>query len=217
MKWSEQAWEKVTGIFEKITLMPFNQELMKGTLEVEKFTFYIGQDALYLGAFSRALALIAARSSNNVTALQFIRFAEGAVVVEKALHENYFKTYGVPATTSASPSCQLYTQFLLTKAALDQVEVAMAAVLPCFWIYKEVGDYVFANQNKKNNPYHEWINTYSGEEFSEVVRKAISICDEAAMTCTKQQQQVMTDAFIMASKLEWMFWDSAWKTEQWPV
>lgn len=217
MKWSEQAWEKISGIFEKIILMPFNQELMKGTLEVEKFKFYIGQDALYLGAFSRALALIAARSNDNATALHFIRFAEGAVVVEKALHENYFKKYGMPAIVSASPSCQLYTQFLLTKAALDQAEVAMAAVLPCFWIYKKAGDFIFTHQHKSQNPYYEWIKTYSGEEFSRVVQQAITICDEVAETCSTRQQQLMTDAFIMSSRLEWMFWNSAWEMEQWPI
>ena len=217
MKWSEQAWKEVEGIFEKIIRMPFNQELMKGTLDVEKFRFYIGQDAIYLGAFSRALALIAARTNSNALALEFIRFAEGAVVVEEALHENYFRKYGIPAMITASPSCQLYTQFLLTKAALAQVEVAMAAVLPCFWIYKKVGDYIYTHQHKNHNPFIDWINTYSGAEFSRVVEKAIHICDEVATTCSIPQQQSMTDAFIIASRLEWMFWDSAWKMEQWPV
>ena len=217
MKWSEQAWKQVEDIFEKIIEMPFNQELMKGTLDVEKFKFYIGQDAIYLGAFSRALALVAARTSNNAVALHFIRFAEGAVVVEAALHENYFKKYGMPAVISASPSCQLYTQFLLTKAALDQVEVAIAAVLPCFWIYKKVGDHIFAHQHKDNNPFIDWISTYSGADFSQVVEQAIRICDEVAITCSTRQQQAMTEAFVTASKLEWMFWNSAWTMEQWPV
>ena len=217
MKWSEQAWKQVDCIFEKIIQMPFNQELMEGTLDVEKFKFYIGQDAIYLGAFSRALALIAARINNNAVALHFIRFAEGAVVVEAALHENYFKKYRMPAMISASPSCQLYTQFLLTEAALDQVEVAIAAVLPCFWIYKKVGDYIFSHKHKNNNPFIDWINTYSGVAFSRVVEEAIHICDEVATSCSIQQQQSMTDAFITACRLEWMFWDSAWKMEQWPV
>jgi thiaminase/transcriptional activator TenA len=174
------------------------------------------QDAIYLGYFSKTLALIAARSFSNPYSLDFIRFAEGAVVVERSLHEGYFTKFNITHTTIASPTCQNYTQFLLTKAALDQVEVAMAAILPCFWIYKKAGDFIYANQQKENNSYQEWINTYSGEAFGLLVDKAIAICDDVAANCSVTQQQRMQEAFIMASKLEWMFWDSAYKMEQWP-
>lgn len=217
MKWSEQAWQQSKFIYNRIINMPFNQELMQGTLPVEKFKFYIGQDAVYLGAFSRALSLIAARSYTLPQTLAFIKFAEGAVVVEKALHEAYFKQFSINGLPAISPTCQNYTQFLLTKAALDDVAVAMAAVLPCFWIYKKTGDYIYHHNTSNNNPYQAWIDTYAGEEFKQVVDEAIAICDEVAQHCSPQQQNNMWQAYIMASKLEYMFWDSAYRLEQWPV
>jgi len=217
MKWSEQAWKETEHIYTKIIEMPFNQELLSGSLQLERFQFYIQQDGVYLGEFSRALSLIAARCFNHPYTLDFIRFAEGAVVVERSLHEGYFKQFNVSGTAEASPTCQNYTQFLLTKASLDQVEVAMASVLPCFWIYKKVGDYIYANQHDGANPYQEWINTYAGEDFGLLVDKAISICDHVAASCSDAQREQMTKAFVMASKLEWMFWDSAYRREQWPV
>lgn len=217
MSWSKTAWNASHKVYEQIITMPFNRELAEGTLDQEKFKFYIAQDSLYLAEFGRALALIAGRSHNTQYMLDFARFAEGAIVVEHALHASYFKQFGVAEGIPASPSCQLYTQYLLTKAALDQVEVAMAAVLPCFWIYKEVGDHIYRNQIKRDNPYQAWIDTYAGEEFGGIVDRAIAICDEVAKHCTASQQQAMTDAFVMASRLEWMFWDSAWRKESWPV
>jgi thiaminase/transcriptional activator TenA len=217
MKWSEQAWKQIDGIYHSIITMPFNVELMKGTLLKDRFKFYMQQDAVYLGEFSKALALIGARCIDQPYALDFIRFAEGAIVVERSLHEGYFKKFEVSGAAEASPTCQNYTQFLLTKAALDQVEVAMAAVLPCFWIYKKVGDFIYENQDSKDNPYQEWINTYAGQEFGILVDKAIAICDDVAEGCSNKQQEQMIKAFTMASKLEWMFWDSAYKMEQWPV
>lgn len=217
MKWSENAWKEIENIYASIISMPFNQELLTGTLLLERFQFYMQQDGLYLGEFSRALSLIAARCFNHSYTLDFIRFAEGAVVVERSLHEGYFKQFNVTGAAEASPSCQNYAQFLLTKASLDQVEVAMAAVLPCFWIYKKVGDYIYANQREGHNPYQDWIDTYAGEEFGALVDKAIAICDDVAATCSASQQEQMTRAFIMASKLEWMFWDSAYRLEKWPV
>jgi thiaminase/transcriptional activator TenA len=217
MKWSENAWKQAETIYNSILELPFNQQLMEGNLLQERFQFYIQQDAIYLGEFSRALALIAGRCFTNPYTLDFVRFAEGAVVVEQALHMGYITQFGLSKIAAASPACQLYTQYLLTKASLDQLEVAMAAVLPCFWIYKKVGDHIYAMGNKLANPYQEWINTYSGEDFGLLVAKAIDICDDVANSCSAVQQQQMTDAFLMASRLEWMFWDSAYKMEQWPV
>jgi thiaminase/transcriptional activator TenA len=217
MKWSDHAWNEIESIYTSIIEMPFNQELLSGTLLLERFQFYMQQDGIYLSEFSRALSLIASRCFNHPYTLDFIRFAEGAVVVERSLHEGYFKQFNVSGIAEASPTCQNYTQFLLTKASLDQVEVAMAAVLPCFWIYKRVGDYIYANQHEGLNPYQEWINTYAGEDFGLLVDKAIAICDDVAASCSAAQRDQMTKAFVKASKLEWMFWDSAYRLEQWPV
>ncbi|MBA4145468.1 MAG: thiaminase II [Cytophaga sp.] len=216
MKWSNTAWEEAQRIYDQIITMPFISDLMEGTLEQDKFNFYILQDAMYLEDFGRTLSLIAARAHRKDDVLHFIRFAEGAIVVERALHALYLKEQEVKQK-EVSPACHHYTGFLISTAATAQVEIAMAAVLPCFWIYKKVGDYMLAHQNKNNNPYQNWINTYAGEDFGVAVDKAIQICDEVAAQCTDEQRTSMTHAFVTACKLEWMFWDSAWRMEQWPI
>jgi thiaminase (transcriptional activator TenA) len=217
MSWSQNSWKQIDGLYQQILEMPFNKELCDGSLRSDRFVFYISQDSLYLLEFSRALAIIASRAPTAELTLDFIRFAEGAVVVEQALHATFLKKFMVTSRPRATPTCQNYTQYLLVKASLDQVEIAMAAVLPCFWIYKKVGDFIFAHQSKGNNPYQDWINTYSGDEFGKAVEKIIIICDEAAERCSEIQRRAMTEAFRMSSKLEWMFWDSAWRMESWPV
>ncbi|MEX6686560.1 TenA family protein [Danxiaibacter flavus] len=216
MNWSEHAWNSIEQIYEKILDMPFNKELMAGTLTTERFRFYMMQDAHYLSAFSKVLAIIASKLP-SAESLDFIRFAEGAVVVERALHENYFSAWQVSEIAEISPTCQLYTDHLFRRAYLDSVEVAIAAVLPCFWIYKKVGDHIYANQQKENNPYQQWIDTYAGEEFAISVKRAIAIADEKAAQLTPTQQQAMTEAFVKTTKMEWMFWDSAYGMERWKV
>lgn len=215
MNWSKIAWLEASPIYEKIIAMPFITELINGTLDMQKFRFYIAQDSRYLEHFGRTLALIAARAHRVEHVLDFIRFAEGAIVVENALHAGYFKELGISDHIPLSPSCHHYTSYLLKEASLSQVEVALAAVLPCFWIYKKVGDFIYEHQNKLHNPYQKWIDTYAGEEFGLLVNKAIGICDDVAGTCTTMQQRLMTDAFIASCKLEYRFWDSAWRLEKW--
>lgn len=215
MKWTDKTWTQIEPIYQKIIEMPFIEELQKGTLPLEKFQFYMGQDSFYLENFARSLALIGARAHRVSHALDFIRFAEGAIVVEKALHDSYFKEFGLNQRGSIEPTTHHYINFLKSTSALDQVEIAMAAVLPCFWIYQEVGDSIYKNQLSEDNPYQKWIDTYAGKEFKELVIKAKNICDSVAENCTPQQQERMTQAFVEASKLEFMFWDSAYQLKTW--
>lgn len=215
MKWTDKAWTQIEPIYQKILNMPFIEELQAGTLPLEKFQFYMGQDSFYLENFARSLALVGARAHRVSHALDFIRFAEGAIVVEKALHDSYFKEFGLNQRGSIEPTTHHYINFLKSTSALDQVEIAMAAVLPCFWIYQEVGDSIYKNQLSEDNPYQKWIDTYAGKEFKELVIKAKNICDSVAENCSPRQQERMTQAFVEASKLEFMFWDSAYQLKTW--
>lgn len=215
MKWSAKTWQQALPVYQSIIEMPFIEELLDGSLPAEKFQFYIAQDSHYLEHFGRALALIGARARDLQDVLTFIRFAEGAIVVENALHQFYFTDYNLAGKGAIEPACHHYVHYLKSATALEQVEIAMAAVLPCFWIYKEVGDHIYKNQRADNNPYRKWIDTYAGEEFGLLVQQAISICDRVAEQCTPAQQQAMTEAFMSAAKLEWMFWDAAYNLKRW--
>jgi thiaminase/transcriptional activator TenA len=217
MKWSEGAWQEALPVYEKIITMPFITELINGNLAIEKFEHYIAQDSHYLEHFGRTLSLIASRSHSIAHVLDFIRFAEGAIVVENALHASYFKEFNIDKNSPVSPACHHYISYLLKETSMQAVEVATAAVLPCFWIYKRVGDYIYEHQNQQNNRYQKWIDTYAGEGFGLLVDKAIGICDELAANCTEHQQQAMTKAFLTSSMLEYMFWDSAWQLQKWPM
>ena len=195
--------------------MPFVKELAKGSLSKEKFQFYMAQDSLYLEHFGRALAIIGARAYNINDVLSYMRFAENAIVVENALHESYLKDFDVKEKGKMQPVCHHYVHFLKSTAALDAVEIAMAAVLPCFWIYQKVGDYIYEYKKTDNNPYKKWIDTYSGEEFALAVRQAIEICDRTAEATTPEIRAKMTEAFITATQMEYYFWQAAYEQKSW--
>lgn len=215
MKWSEQAWLSIEPIYESILQMPFIQELIEGTLPLEKFQYYLMQDSIYLEHFGRSLAIVGARAQNIPDMLAFFRFAETTIIVENALHESYFQDFAITDKDTIQPACHHYVHFLRSTAALEAVEVGMAAVLPCFWIYKAVGDYIYQHQQTGNNPYQKWIDTYAGEEFGIAVRSAISICDANAAQATTATQAQMTEAFIASSKLEYDFWEAAYINRRW--
>src|SRR2546422_5257840 len=94
---SRQAWDKNASIYEVIRTMPFNAELAAGTLSDARFKHYITQDAHYLIGFGRALALAAAKAPEPDRIVQFVKAAEEAIVVERALHGSFFVQYGITA------------------------------------------------------------------------------------------------------------------------
>ena len=216
MKFTDQLWNEALPVYNKIQDHPFNQEMKNGTLPVEKFKFYIYQDSLYLAEFAKALATAGTRSGTSQELLDFLGFAQNAILVERALHIGYFKEYDIDFQSGKAPGCFAYTNYLLAVSAFESFEVAVAALLPCFWIYKKIGDYIYQTQTKPN-PYQNWIDAYAGEEFGVSVQKALRICDEIAENASETTRKKMKEAYVMASKLEYVFWDSAYKLEQWGV
>ena len=217
MKWSEKAWKAIEPIYEKTVTLPFIQELTNGTLDREKFIFYIQQDAMYLSDYGSVITGIASKLKDPSHTESFIRFAGDSIVVERALHESFIHGINEKDRLKPSPACLLYTSYLWRQLANAPIEVSVAAVLPCFWIYKAVGDYILANQTNEENPYQTWINTYGGDDFSRSVSRAIEICDELAESCTESRQKEMLEAFVVCSKMEYLFWYSSHYLEQWKI
>lgn len=216
MKFTDSLWDNISEIYSKILDLPFNKELTRGTLPADTFGFYIKQDSLYLEDFSKALAITGAKSNTAGELLDFLDFAKGAVVVERALHDGFLKTFDSHIDVEKSPACLSYTAFLLATASTEDYPVAVASLLPCFWIYREAGLHIHQRASDKNR-YREWINTYAGEDFSESVDRAIEITDRVAENSSNATREQMTEAFIQSTRLEWIFWDSAYRLERWPV
>jgi thiaminase/transcriptional activator TenA len=220
MTFSQDAWQRIAPLYAQILELPFNRELAAGTLSRERFTFYMLQDAHYLSHFAKALAVTAARAPDADALIQFAGNAREAVVVERALHEGFFRDFGITpaqaAATEPSPTCAHYTHYLVALAHNAPYEVAVAALLPCFWIYWEVGKHLLAVA-RPDNPYQAWIDTYADEAFAAGVRRVIALSDALAAGTTPPIRGQMHAAFRRAAQLEWMFWDSAWRREAWPV
>lgn len=208
--------ESVADLMPKIHDLPFNKELSKGTLALEKFTFYLAQDALYLTDFSKALALTARRLPHDHQTELFIQFAMNALQAERELQVNILNPYAVAEKLKQeqSPFCFMYTNYLLKMAHTAPVEEALASLLPCFWVYQQVGQKALAEKTA-NNPYQDWINLYSNPEFTLSVELAITTLNELGDNASPHTKQKMLAAFRRATQLEYYFWQGAYAQEMW--
>jgi thiaminase/transcriptional activator TenA len=216
-----EAWAHTVKLQQATLDHPFNEQLANGSLSRERFQFYLAQDARYLIAFGRALAVAAARAPESGDLTFFSGAAREAVVVERALHEGYFERFGLSeadlAAIETSPTGLAYTSFLLATAQTASYPELIAALLPCFWVYQHVGSDILKRQEAADNPYRAWIETYADDEFAVSVRTCKDAVDRAAAGTDETTRRRMLAAFTRASEYEWLFWESAYQLEAWPT
>ena len=205
MKFSQQAYQSVEKIINTIRQHPFNRELMQGTLAVDKFAYYIEQDSLYLNEFARCVAIIASKSPIEYTNI-FLTYAKDVLFTEQELvHQYFIKALNLKRTNMLSLATLSYTSYLLSICSNEPFEVAIAVILPCFWVYYDVGVFITKQANNKDNPYARWIENYNNKEFADATMEMINICDKFAASTSKIVYQKMLDVFYKATCLEWHF------------
>jgi thiaminase (transcriptional activator TenA) len=217
---TNELWRSITAIYDGILAHPFLRGLTDGTLTEERFRFYVLQDAAYLREYARTLSLAGVRSPDESALVMFNEHSAGAIIVERSLHEGFLKDLDVAReeaeATEASPTTLAYTSFLLRTATLGDYPEVLGAVLPCYWIYWEVGK-ALLERGSPNPMYQKWIDTYGGEEFGSLVEAVLDLTDRVCDDLTSSQKASVREAFVITSRYEWMFWDAAWKLEEWPV
>ncbi len=220
MAFTGELWRAIGPIYDAILRHPFVRGLTDGSLPRESFEFYAIQDALYLRDFARALSLAAARAPEDEWIIMFNEHAAGALRVERALHESFFKELGLGpeavAATPLAPTCLAYTSYLLAVAYGAPYHEAMAAVLPCYWIYWEVGK-ALERAGSPDPLYARWIGTYASREFGDVVRAVIDATDVMAARVGPAEREAMRRHFVTTSRYEWMFWEMGHRREAWPL
>lgn len=215
-----EIWETILPVHHRILEHPFLTGMTDGTLPEEAFRRYVVQDALFLVDYARALALCAARAPEAETLRMFCSHASEAIDVERDLHDRLMHDLGIEApeieTAMLTPTALAYTSFLLSTCAVRDRHEALAAILPCYWIYHEVGAHL-AKIGSPDPRYQQWIQTYSGEEFADAVEGARDACNRASGHLTAEQRRSARAHALTAARYEWMFWDSALSFEAWPV
>ncbi len=220
MAFTDELWRAIDPIYAAILRHPFLRGLTDGTLPRESFQFYAVQDALYLRDFARALSLAAARAPEDDWIIMFNDHAAGALRVERALHAGFFKDFGLsPAAVAATPLAPTtlgYTSYLLAAAYGAPFHEAVAALLPCYWIYWEVGK-TLERLGSPDPLYARWIGTYAAEDFGGIVRAVLAVTDEVARRVGDSERAAMRRHFVTTSRYEWMFWEMGHRREAWPL
>jgi thiaminase/transcriptional activator TenA len=208
------------GVYARIRTHPFLAGLTDGSLPRDAFAHYVIQDALYLVDYARALALVASKAPDPHAIGMFCGHGRGAIEVERSLHAGLFRDLGISAEEVRSavvmPTTLAYTSYLLQACHQGAFADGLAAVLPCYWIYGEVGK-ALAARSSPDPLYARWIATYGGEEFGAIVEDVLAVVDRVGESVSAADEAAMRERVVTTARYEWMFWDAAWQRERWPV
>ena len=200
---------------------PFLDELHQGTLSLDRFTYFILQDYVYLLDFAQVLCQGGAKAPDLETLALFCRHALGAVEVERTFHASFGNSLGLSRKeldeVPKGPITQAYIAHLQSVARSGTLGEIVAAVLPCYWIYGEVGRRLYSNRPRKPRIYRQWIETYASEAFWRPVREQIQLLNRLGKAAGKGERKAMTAHFMLSSRYEFMFWEQAYRLDHWPV
>lgn len=194
------VWGANAAVQRDIETCSFVASLADGTLPRDAFHWYLAQDAVYLRDYARVLAAAAMLAPTSEEQDFWARGSAGALAEEANLH----RTHVGSAAPEPSATTTAYLNHLLATVGRGSYAEIVAAVLPCYWVYTEVGT-VFGGDVAVDHPYRDWLVTYSDPEFAAATRSACAIVDRAARQASPAERAAMVRAFEGAMRHELAF------------
>ena len=215
MNTCERLLDATKDIWKKYNEHPFVLGIQDGTLDKEKFRYYIVQDYLYLEDYAKTFAVGVAKAKNLKIANLFAKYIN-VMNGELDIHNGYLAKLGVTQEEIESTPRALdnlsYTSYMLRVAYEEGQAEIFAAILACAYSYE-----VIAKNIVKNNPssvddefYGDWVRGYISDGYAAENAVLLEVMDSLTEEYTDQQIQHLTDIFVACSRYELAFWEMAW-------
>jgi thiaminase/transcriptional activator TenA len=222
MTFSENLRRQADAIYRRIFDHPMVTGIGDGSLPVDRFKFYVKQDYLYLVEYAKVTALAVAKGRNVDTMSRLASLLHETLNTEMELHRSYCREFGISReeleSTTAAPTTHAYTRHLLTVAYEEGFTSITTSMVPCQWGYAEIGLRLAERGRPVHHPlYCRWVDMYASEEFQSLAAWLRQLVDEAAQGLGPAELARAEQAFLTSARYEYLFWDMAWKLEEWPI
>lgn len=216
MKLTERMHVAVADIWKACLEHPFVQGIGDGTLDVEKFRYFMLQDYLYLFDYARVFALGVVKAREPELMRTFARNVDAILGGEMKIHRAYMARLGIAEEQVFSVQPALdnlsYTHYMLAAAEAGGPMEIVAAILACSWSYAEIGQALDRITGAAEHPFYgEWVRGYASEDYAQTNEALIELMDQLAEGCTEAQAARLVEIFVNCSRYELGFWDMAWE------
>lgn len=215
---STRLHDAAASVWEACLRHPFVTGIGDGTLDMEKFRYFMLQDYLYLFDYARVFALGVVKARDPELMRVFAANVDAILGGEMKIHRAYMKRLDIteeqvfsikPALANLS-----YTNYMLSVAQTGGPMEIVASILACSWSYAEIGQALAAIPGAAEHPFYgEWIRGYASEEYAATNQAMIELMDSLAADAGEEQLAYLTDVFVNCSRYELGFWDMAWDVQ----
>lgn len=212
---SKELYESAKNIWDSYYEHPFVKGIGDGSLQKEKFKFYIIQDYLYLLEYAKLFALGVIKSKTENDMKKFASLTDGILNSEMGIHRIYMKKLRINELdiSNANPTLDniSYTSYMLSASHCGDIKEIAVAALSCMWSYKMIGDNLKKLYSLNNNFYQEWIDCYCSERYAELTKWNIELVEKYCQNITSAEKEHLKSIFINCSIYESKFWDMSYK------
>jgi hydroxymethylpyrimidine/phosphomethylpyrimidine kinase len=201
--WSTGRWDATASVRADVDACAFVRGLASGDLDRDAFHWYLGQDLLYLREYARVLARAAALAPNVDEQRFWAAASVSCLAEEAALHRSHVDPTGLEPAASTLD----YTDHLHAASAAGSYAVLVAAILPCFVLYTDIGAR-WRGTFAAHHPYADWLTAYGDEAFATSSTEAASIVDAAARAASVTVRRAMAAAYDRSMALELAFFEA---------
>jgi len=215
---STRLHDAATPVWEACLRHPFVTGIGDGTLDMEKFRYFMLQDYLYLFDYARVFALGVVKARDPELMRVFAANVDAILGGEMKIHRAYMKRLDITEEQVFSVKPALanlsYTNYMLSVAQTGGPMEIVASILACSWSYAEIGQALAAIPGAAEHPFYgEWIRGYASEEYAATNQALIELMDSLAADAGEEQLAYLTDVFVNCSRYELGFWDMAWDVQ----
>ena len=196
---------------------PFVTGIADGSLDRDKFKFYMIQDYLYLFDYARVFALGTVKTMDPGTMRICADYVDRILHEEMEIHKGYMKRLGISPEEAETAVISLdnlsYTSYMLRIAYDGGIAEILAAILSCAVSYEYIGRHIVQNHpgSTGHEFYGEWIGSYSSEGYAEANRALEDLVDKHTAGYSEEQLKNLEQVFINCSRYEALFWDMSWE------
>lgn len=215
---STRLHDAAAPVWEACLRHPFVTGIGDGTLDMEKFRYFMLQDYLYLFDYARVFALGVVKARDPELMRVFAANVDAILGGEMKIHRAYMKRLDITEAQVFSIKPALanlsYMNYMLSVAQTGGPMEIVASILACSWSYAEIGQALAAISGAAEHPFYgEWIRGYASEEYAATNQALIELMDSLAADAGEEQLAYLTDVFVNCSRYELGFWDMAWDVQ----
>lgn len=212
----EKLLSATAGIWAEYNQHPFVKGIEDGTLDKEKFKYYIIQDYLYLIEYAKVFGIGIAKAKSMETLKLFGSYVHQLTDGEMDIHRGYMGELGISQQEIDDTPHALdnlsYTSYMLRVAYEEGEAEILAAILSCAYSYEVIAQNIVKNNPESlNHPFYgQWISGYASDAYGKENTVLIDMIEKLTVDYTEAQMKHLVDIFVACSRYETAFWDLAW-------